>query len=196
MGKNSIHNIIDAVAKDPSNQQFTQQGWKPIFRISKNAKILIIGQAPGIKTQLVGDVFHDQSGKRLRDWMGVNEEVFYESGLIAVLPMDFYFPGHGKSGDLPPRKDFAKKWHPQCLALMPNLELIILIGKYAQDAYLGEKASRKITENVLNYEQFLPTYFPLIHPSPRNQIWISKHPEFEKKILPALRTKVKTILMM
>ena len=185
--------LQQSIMNDPDNLIFTKQHWVPIFMANPKAKILIIGQAPGLKTQLKEGVFHDQSGDRLRTWLGVDADTFYNSGNFAVLPMDFYFPGHGKSGDLPPRKDFADKWHPQCLKLMPDIQLTILIGSYAQKKYLPN-ASSKITENVLNFSTALPQFFPLIHPSPRNQMWIAKHPEFDTVILPQLRKRVSTIL--
>ncbi|QIK69371.1 uracil-DNA glycosylase family protein [Erysipelothrix sp. HDW6C] len=189
-----IEHIKREIENDKENMQFTKMGWKPILRVSENARILIIGQAPGLKTQEAEDVFRDKSGDRLREWLGVDESLFYESGLIAVLPMDFYFPGNGKSGDLPPRKDIAAKWHPQLIAAMPHIELTILIGMYAQKYYLGKSSLGNVTENVLGYQHFLPRYFPLVHPSPRNQIWISKHPEFLSKIIPELQYRIKRIL--
>ncbi len=191
--KMNIEELMKRIKEDPENANFTDKGYEPICMIHTQAKILIIGQAPGLKTQEKGGVFYDLSGNRLRSWLDVDEDFFYNSGLISVLPMDFYFPGHGKSGDLPPRKNFADRWHKQCLDLMPHIELTILIGKYAQDYYL-ENVSGRITDNVLNYKQYLPKYFPLIHPSPRNQIWISKHPIFEAEILPALKHIVKQTL--
>ena len=124
----------------------------------------------------------------------MDEEIFYESGLFAVVPMDFYFPGSGKSGDLPPRKDFADKWHADILAQMPNVELMILIGQYAQHYYLKQRKSVKVTDNVRNYQNFLPDYFPLVHPSPRNNIWQVKNPWFREEVLPDLKRIVAEIL--
>lgn len=190
---NYFDQLKTLIAQDTDNINFTKQGWLPIVMASSHAKILIIGQAPGAITQKVGSVFHDRSGDRLRSWLEIDENLFYNSGLIAVLPMDFYFPGTGKSGDLPPRKDVAAKWHSLFLKAMPEIALTILIGKYAQDFYL-KNGYQTITDNVLNYQQFLPRFFPLIHPSPRNQIWIKKHPRFETEIIPELKHRVKTIL--
>lgn len=181
------------IMNDVDNTQFTIKGWKPIVQASTNARILIIGQAPGLETQEKGGVFHDRSGDRLREWLNIDEDTFYNSGLIAVLPMDFYFPGKGKSGDLPPRKEFAEKWHQSYIKAMPNVQLTILIGKYAQDYYLPNSYG-KITDNVLNFKQFLPTYFPLVHPSPRNQMWMAKHPEFSNVVLPELKEIVDAII--
>src|SRR5699024_6216858 len=111
------------------------------------------------------DVFRDQSGDRLRDWMGIDEEMFYDSNRVAVLPMDFYFPGKGKTGDLPPRKDFAKKWHQRLLDCMPKVECIVLIGTYAMKYYLKKDMKRNLTETVKVFDEYLPEYFPIVHPS-------------------------------
>ena len=108
--------------------------------------------------------------------------------------MDFYFPGSGKSGDLPPRKGFAQKWHPRLLAAMPNIQLTILVGAYATKHYLNLKASTKLTTVVKNYQEYLPAYFPLVHPSPRNQIWLKKNPWFEAEVIPNLQARVRKIL--
>lgn len=186
--------IRDEIASAPENQIFTEKGWEPLFAIPKTAKILIIGQAPGLKTQEQNVMWRDASGDRLRSWLGIDDVIFYDSGDIAVLPMDFYFPGKGKSGDLPPRKIVAEKWHPKMLQMMPNIKLTILIGAYAQHYYLDEKASVKITDNVRQYKDFLPTYFPLVHPSPRNNIWLSQNPWFETDVIPALQTEVQRAL--
>ncbi|MGT2666114.1 uracil-DNA glycosylase family protein [Streptococcus rifensis] len=186
--------IKQAIMADPANQEFTKAGIEPLFAAPETAKILIIGQAPGLKTQEAGLYFKDRSGDRLRDWLGMDEATFYDSGLISVLAMDFYFPGTGKSGDLPPRPDFAPQWHPKLMALMPQIELVILIGTYAQHYYLKQKKSTTVTQTVRNYQTYLPKYFPLVHPSPRNQIWMAKNPWFEAEVLPDLKKRVATIL--
>lgn len=187
--------IRDEIALAPENRVFTEKGWEPLFAIPNTAKILIIGQAPGLKTQEQNVMWRDASGDRLRSWLGIDDDVFYHSGDIAVLPMDFYFPGKGKSGDLPPRKIVAEKWHPKMLKMMPDIQLTILIGAYAQHYYLNEKASVKITDNVRHYDKFLPEYFPLVHPSPRNNIWLSQNPWFEKEVIPALQEEVRRVLL-
>ena len=170
------------------NPQFTKKGWEPIYRVYKEARILIVGQAPGIKTQERNEVFLDQSGDRLRAWMGVDADFFYNSKKIAVLPMDFYYPGKAKTGDLPPRKGFADRWHPLLLKEMPNLELIILVGNYAVQHYLSPQ--RNLTETVRAFETYLPKYFPLVHPSPLNRRWEAKNPWFETEVLPKLKASV------
>ncbi|SQI47713.1 uracil-DNA glycosylase [Streptococcus cristatus] len=190
----TIEDITKAIIADPQNQTFTEQGIKPLFAAPENARINIVGQAPGLKTQQAGLYWKDKSGDRLREWLGVDEETFYQSGYFAVLPMDFYFPGHGKSGDLPPRKGFADKWHQPILELLPDIELTILIGQYAQKYYLQQKGNVKLTETVQHYQDYLPDFFPLVHPSPRNQIWMAKNPWFESEVVPDLKALVQKII--
>lgn len=144
----TIDEIKGLIMSDTANCEFTEKGWQPIFQGDEEAKILIIGQAPGIKTQEVGEPFHDKSGERLRGWLGIDEAIFYESKKIAILPLDFYFPGKGKTGDLPPRLTFADKWHPKIIERMPKIELVILIGGYAQKYYLKEKMKSNLTQTV------------------------------------------------
>ncbi|HFI0446657.1 TPA: uracil-DNA glycosylase family protein [Streptococcus suis] len=188
-----LADIRQAIMEDSANQAFTKKGIKPLFQAPSTAKILIIGQAPGLKTQEKGRLFDDASGENLRKWLGVDREFFYASGHFAILPMDFYYPGKGKSGDLPPRKDFAPKWHPFIMKQLPQIELTLLIGKYAQDYYLGE-SHRTVTERVENVADYLPTYFPLPHPSPRNNIWQAKHPWFVEEILPLLKKNINILI--
>ena len=190
----TIEDITKAIIADPQNKAFTEQGINPLFAVPKNARINIVGQAPGLKTQQAGLYWKDKSGDRLREWLGVDEETFYQSGYFAVLPMDFYFPGHGKSGDLPPRKGFAEKWHQPILELLPDIELTILIGQYAQKYYLHQKGTVKLTETVQHYQDYLPDFFPLVHPSPRNQIWMAKNPWFEAEVVPELQALVQKII--
>lgn len=188
----NINSIRNAIIKD--NVEFTKLGYNPIFRAYEEAKIVIIGQAPGITTQLKDDVFRDESGDRLREWMGIDEKVFYDSKMIAVLPMDFYYPGKAKTGDKPPRKDFADKWHPLLLECMPNVKLVLLIGMYAQKHYLGKDMKDNLTKTVMAYNEYLPKYFPLVHPSPLNRRWMAKNPWFENEVLPVLKSELSAIL--
>ena len=190
----TIDGIKNAIMEDSQNESYTSKGIPPLFTAPTTARINIIGQAPGQKAQDAGIYWKDKSGDRLREWMGIDEETFYHSGKIAVIPMDFYFPGHGKSGDLPPRKGFAEKWHEPILNLLPELELTLLIGQYAQHYYLKQKTSVKLTDNVRNYQTFLPDYFPLVHPSPRNQIWQKKNPWFVDEVVPDLQQRIHRIL--
>ena len=190
----TLEDIKKAIMVDPQNQVYTERGIEPLFAAPKSARINIVGQAPGIKAQETRLYWNDKSGDRLREWMGVDYGTFYHSGYFAAIPMDFYFPGHGKSGDLPPRKGFAEKWHQQILELLPDLELTILIGQYAQKYYLHQKGTVKLTDTVKHYQDYLPKFFPLVHPSPRNQIWLAKNPWFAEQVIPDLQANVQQII--
>ena len=190
----TLEDIKKAIMADSQNQAYTKRGIEPLFAAPKTARINIVGQAPGIKAQETRLYWNDKSGDRLREWMGVDYDTFYHSGYFAAIPMDFYFPGHGKSGDLPPRKGFAEKWHQQILELLPDLELTILIGQYAQKYYLHQKGTVKLTDTVKHYQDYLPEYFPLVHPSPRNQIWLAKNPWFAEQVIPDLQANVQKII--
>ena len=188
-----LEQIRKAIIEDPSNLEFKEKGYEPVYTISKKSKIIIIGQAPGIKAQMSKLAWNDLSGNKLRDWLGVTKEEFYNPDLFAHIPMDFYYPGKSKSGDLPPRFGFAALWHPLLLALVDDLKLIILIGNYSQKHYL-KNSKKNLTENVKSYQEYLPLYLPLPHPSPRNIGWYIANPWFEKEVIPKLRKRVKEIL--
>lgn len=168
-------------------------GPNPVVRASEKSRILIVGQAPGTKVHASGIPWDDASGRNLRKWMGVSEEQFYNADLFAIVPMGFCYPGKGKSGDLPPRPECATEWHNQLLSKMPNIELTLLIGQYAQAYYLTNRKPT-LTETVKAFREYAPQYFPLVHPSPRNGIWMRKNPWFEEEVLPALRNKVCEVL--
>lgn len=185
--------IKDALVADERNSEYTKRGVMPIYQVDTAAQILIIGQAPGAKVEENGIPFMDKSGEKLRDWMGVDEATFY-SKKIAIMPMDFYFPGKGKTGDLPPRKFIAEEYHEKLLALMPNVKLIILIGEYAIKYYLKDTKKENLTETVRCFQEYLPKYFPIVHPSPLNFRWQAKNPWFLKEVVPVLRKKVSEIL--
>jgi len=169
-------------------------GVRPIIQASSNARILIIGQAPGSKVHGSGIPWDDLSGKELRRWMGMDDATFYDAQKVALMPMGFCYPGKGKSGDLPPRKECAPLWHAKVLEGMTALRLTILIGAYAQQYYLGTKAASTITETVKNYKNYLPQYLPLVHPSPRNNIWQRKNLWFEKELVPMLPALIEDCL--
>lgn len=191
---NDFSKIKNEIKNDEMNAKYTEKNYEPLYKANKNAKIAIIGQAPGKKAQESGTIWNDKSGDRLREWLGVSRNEFYETDKIALLPMDFYYPGKAKSGDMAPRKEFAKKWHPKLFELMPELELYILVGKYAQDYYLKDIKEKNLTETVRNYKKYLPKYFPIIHPSPLNGRWLAKNPWFEKEVIPELKSLVKDII--
>lgn len=186
--------IAEEIRNDPETASFTKRGIDPLFFAGPDCRIMIVGQAPGRVAEESGIVWNDRSGDRLRDWMGIDRETFYNSGKLAIVPMDFYFPGTGKSGDLPPRKDFADKWHPRLLELMPDLKLTILVGSYATKRYLKLKSSASLTQVVKDYRDYLPEFFPLVHPSPRNQIWMKKNPWFDQTVIPDLQKLVAQIM--
>lgn len=188
-----IEDIRKAIKEDKANQLFTQEGIEPLFSAPKEARIIIIGQAPGRLAQESQLYWNDPSGDRLREWMGVSREEFYESDYIAQLPMDFYFPGKGKSGDNPPRKDFAPKWHPLILEQLADVDLTLLIGAYSQKHYLAKRRQRNLTETVRHYQDYLPEYFPLVHPSPLNYRWMKKNPWFEEEVIPDFRARIREI---
>jgi len=194
MFSENVQKIFDEIMADNENKEFTDAGIEPLFSAPQNAKVMIVGQAPGIKAQEARKYWFDKSGDRLREWLGVDADTFYNSDIFAIIPMDFYYPGKGKSGDLPPRKDFAPKWHPRLLKELPNIELIILIGQYAQKYYLGDKEKKNLTETVKAYKEYLPKLLPLVHPSPRNLIWLKKNPWFEEEVVPMLQERIRGYL--
>jgi uracil-DNA glycosylase len=185
-----LDDIRAAIAADPSNSWAGELGYEPLYAAAKSARVAIIGQAPGRAAQESGIAWNDPSGVRLRQWLGISDEQFYNPRLVSLLPMDFYYPGKGASGDLPPRVDFAPRWHPQILAELSDLRLTILIGANAQRFYLGPEAKRTLTETVSAFREYLPTKFPLVHPSPLNFRWQTKNPWFETDVLPELKSLV------
>lgn len=164
-------------------------GPRPVLQISPQAKILIVGQAPGRKVHETGIPFDDASGNRLREWMGIGKDIFYDESKVAILPMGFCYPGTGKSGDLPPRKECAEAWRESLLSTLTKLEITLVIGQYAL-AYHLPKAKGTLTEIVRSWKSYGPSVIPLPHPSPRNNIWLKRNEWFEEEVLPALRTRV------
>lgn len=169
-------------------------GPRPILTAHPDSKIVLISQAPGTKVHASGIPWDDAGGKQLRTWLGVTDEAFYNHKNFAIVPMGFCYPGRGNSGDLPPRPECAPQWHEHIWELMPNIEMVILIGMYAQKYYLKKDAKKTLTETVDNYQDYLPSYFPLPHPSPRNRFWVTRNPWFEKEVVPNLQQAIHSIL--
>ena len=189
MENDRIEEITEELKSDERNRSYTERGITPIFQINKEAKVLIIGQAPGKKVEESGIPFHDKSGERLMDWMGIDPETFY-SEQIAIMPMDFYYPGKAKTGDLPPRSFIAREYHKQIREAMPEVSLTLLSGSYSVHYYLKGREKKNLTETVKAFQEYLPDYFPIVHPSPLNNIWLKKNPWFEEEVVPELRESV------
>ncbi|KAB7741502.1 uracil-DNA glycosylase family protein [Parvibaculum sedimenti] len=168
---------------------------RPVLRVSQTARLCIVGQAPGTRVHASGMPFTDPSGDRLRDWMGVSSEEFYDVSRVAIVPMGFCFPGlDAKGGDRPPRRECAGHWRTRLFELMPQIELTLLVGQYAQSWHLGPRRKASLTETVAAWRDYLPSAIPLPHPSWRNNAWIRKHPWFETDVLPALRRDVRRLI--
>ena len=166
----------------------------PLLQADPAAKILIAGQAPGRKTHEKGRPFDDVSGERLRDWMGVSCEEFYAPKNFAIIPMGFCFPGTGRSGDLPPRTECAELWREKLLSELQNVELTIILGRYALNYHLPKEKGKSLTNIVSNWREYLPSCLPLPHPSPRNSLWLRKNKWFEKDVIPALRGRISELI--
>jgi uracil-DNA glycosylase len=170
-------------------------GPRPVLQVSSTARILIAGQAPGRKVHESGVPFDDASGDRLRQWMGVDRDVFYDASVVAILPMGFCYPGTGSSGDLPPRRECAPQWRERVLAAMPRIELTLVIGQYAQDWHMSETKLATLTETVQGWRKQWPGVLPLPHPSPRNNIWLKANPWFTRDVVPVLQMRIADIVV-
>ena len=168
-------------------------GPRPVVQIHPSARILIAGQAPGRKVHETGVPFNDPSGDRLRLWMGIDRDTFYDATQIAILPIGFCFPGTGKSGDFPPRPECAPAWRSELLAHLKNLELTLVIGQYAQTYHLPDNDT-SVTSKVEAWRTSWPHTVPLPHPSPRNNLWLKRNPWFETELIPELRMRVTNVI--
>ena len=175
-------------------EKYLPLGANPILAASPKSKIIIIGQAPGRIVHSTGIPWDDKSGDNLRNWLGVEKSVFYDTNLFALMPMGFCYPGTGKAGDLAPRPECAPLWHNKLIESMSSVKLILLIGQYAQNYYLSDKVKSNLTATVKNFKLYFPKYFPLPHPSPRNNIWQAKNEWFSLEVLPELKKRVKKII--
>jgi uracil-DNA glycosylase len=176
-------------------EKHLEYGANPIVQAGAKSKIIIIGQAPARITHNTGIPWNDKSGDNLRCWLGLDKSTFYNIDNIALMPMGFCFPGSGKNGDLPPRGECAPLWHNKLVSVMPNIKLTVLVGQYAQKYYLKNNAKNTLTETVKYFEEYLPHYFVLPHPSPRNNIWQAKNKWFGIEVLPSLKERVRSIII-
>jgi uracil-DNA glycosylase len=189
----SLTSLLTEVRACVRCAEYLPLGPRPIVQVQPSARILVAGQAPGRKVHETGVPFNDASGDRLREWLGISREVFYNAKQIAILPMGFCFPGTGKSGDLPPRPECALAWRAALMARLTNLKLTLVIGQYAQAYHLPSHA-QSVTKVVQAWRKNWPDTVPLPHPSPRNNLWIKRNPWFEKELIPALRSRVSDVL--
>jgi len=169
-------------------------GPRPILRAQTSARLLIVGQAPGTRVHETGIPWNDPSGNRLRDWLNLDRDTFYDESHIAIVPMGFCYPGKGSSGDLPPRPECRASWHPRLLPLLNQVELTLLIGSYAQAYYLGDRRKATLTETVRAWRDYGPAFIPLPHPSPRNQLWLRRNPWYEAELVPVLQARIRPLL--
>lgn len=193
-GNPDLETLLHAVRACRACASDLPLGPRPVLRASASARILIVGQAPGLRVHTTGIPWDDPSGERLRAWMGVGKEMFYDAARIAIIPMGYCYPGRGKGGDLPPRRECAQLWLDQLLARMPQIALTLLIGQYAQRHFLGRRRKASLTETVSAWPQYAPHYIPLPHPSPRNQPWFKRHPWFEQELIPVVRARINALL--
>ncbi|MCT4601886.1 MAG: uracil-DNA glycosylase family protein [Marinifilum sp.] len=189
-----MRNLLEEIRQCKVCEKYLVNGVNPVLSAHAKSKIAIIGQAPGSKVHSSGIPWDDKSGERLREWLNIDRKTFYNNEIFAIIPMGFCYPGKGKSGDLPPRKECAPLWHEKLFDKIEHLELIVLIGSYAQAYYLGTKNKKTLTETVKNHSEYLPKFIALPHPSPRNNIWLRKNDWFEKDVLPVLRERITSVI--
>ncbi len=189
-----LKSLLTEVRACKSCDKHLPLGPRPVVQVSSKAQILIIGQAPGTKVHETGIPWNDPSGDRLREWMGIGKELFYNPEKIAIMPMGFCYPGRlEKGGDAPPRPECAPLWHDRLLGVLSNLKVTLLVGQYAQKYYLGRDKKKTLTETVKAWEEYQPGYFVTPHPSWRSAMWLKKNPWFEDDVLPVLQNRVQEL---
>lgn len=190
----TLESLLSAVRACRVCEAYLPLGPRPVLQVAAAARILIVGQAPGARVHETGVPWDDPSGERLREWMGVRPDEFYDASRIAIIPMGYCYPGRGKGGDLPPRPECAPLWLQQLLSRLPSIELTLLVGQYAQRHFLGSRRKESLAETLNAWEEYGPNYIPLPHPSPRNTPWLRRNPEFERRLLPELRKQIRSLL--
>lgn len=188
-----LDQLLAAVRQCRACEAHLPLGPRPVLQAGASARILIVGQAPGARVHASGIPWDDASGERLRQWLGLDAASFYDASTIAIIPMGYCYPGRGKGGDLPPRRECATLWLDQLLAELPRIELTLLIGLHAQRHFLGSRRKSSLTETVRAWREFGPRFLPLPHPSPRNTPWFQRHPWFESELLPTLRERIASL---
>jgi uracil-DNA glycosylase len=189
-----VDKLLEKISQCTVCAQYLSSGPRPVVQLSPQAQILIAAQAPGRKVHETGIPFNDASGNRLREWLGIDRQIFYDQEKVAILPMGFCYPGKGRTGDLPPRPECKDIWHASVLGYLKNIRLRLIVGRYALDYYLPQLQSSTLTETVRSWRSFYPGMVPLPHPSPRNTLWLKRNPWFEKDVLPALQQRVGEVL--
>ena len=190
----SLEHLLVAVRACRACEAHLPLGPRPVLRAAVTARILIVGQAPGVRVHETGIPWNDPSGDRLRGWMGLSKESFYDEARIAIIPMGYCYPGRAKGGDLPPRRECARLWLDHLLARMPQIELRLLVGLHAQRHFLGRRRKASLSETVAAWREYAPLDVPLPHPSPRNTPWFQRHGHFEGELLPELRQRIALLL--
>ncbi|NRF71301.1 uracil-DNA glycosylase family protein [Aquincola sp. S2] len=190
----ALDRLLEAVRACRACDAHLPHGPRPVLQAGATARILIVGQAPGAKVHASGVPWDDRSGERLRDWMGIGAETFYDSACVAIVPMGYCYPGRGASGDLPPRRECAQLWLDRLLAQMPRIELTLLVGRYAQAHFLRGAGYTSVTATTRGWRDHAPRFIPLPHPSPRNVAWFKANPWFDDDLLPVLRRCVRKLV--
>lgn len=186
----SLDALLTAVRGCRACEAHLPLGPRPVLQAAASARVLIAGQAPGARVHASGIPWDDASGERLRQWMGVSRETFYDATRIAIIHMGFCYPGRGHGGDLPPRRECAELWLERLLERLPGIEVTLLVGLHAQRHYLGRRRKPTLAQTIAAWKEYAPVYFPLPHPSPRNTPWFQRNPGFERELLPALRSRI------
>lgn len=186
----NLDSLLIAVRNCRACEASLPLGPRPVLQAGTQARILIVGQAPGLRVHTTGVPWDDPSGERLRAWMGVDKAFFYDASRVAIIPMGYCYPGRGAGGDLPPRRECAELWLDQLLSRMPHIALTLLVGQYAQRHYLGKRRKQSLTETTKAWREYAPQFIPMPHPSPRNQPWFKQNPWFENDVVPALQARI------
>ncbi len=193
-GNCSLDTLLAAIRGCRVCEAHLPLGPRPVLQAAATARVMIVGQAPGLRVHETGIPWDDRSGVRLREWLGVSDQVFYDASRIAIVPMGYCYPGRGGGGDLPPRRECAQLWLDQLIARLPHIQLTVLIGQHAQRHFLGNRRKKSLAATVEAWAEYSPRFIPLPHPSPRNTPWLQRHPGFEQQLLPVLRKRIATLL--